>query len=85
MKFEFHPLQPYAHQVIVADPPWTFSTWSSAGLRKSAQAHYDTMDLRAIRSLPLSQLADAHCILLLWATAPMLPEAIETMFVGLRL
>jgi N6-adenosine-specific RNA methylase IME4 len=37
------------------------------------------MDLRAIRSLPMSRLAKPDCVMLLWAIGPMLPEAIETL------
>src|SRR3954468_23528429 len=41
------------------------------------ERHYATMDLDAIKALPVGQLAAKHCVLLLWAIDPLLPEAIE--------
>lgn len=37
------------------------------------------MGIDAIKSLPVSQLAAPDCAMIMWATAPMLPEAIDTM------
>jgi N6-adenosine-specific RNA methylase IME4 len=41
------------------------------------------MDLAAIKALPVSQLAASDCALICWATAPMLPEAIDNVRVGI--
>jgi N6-adenosine-specific RNA methylase IME4 len=65
--------------VILADPPWYFKNFSEKGEEKNPVAHYDCMDLAAIKALPVSQLAAPDCALIMWSTAPMLPEAIETM------
>lgn len=69
-------LVPSSYQLIMADPPWRFSLWSAKGEGKSAQAQYKTMDLAAIRALPVAELAAPDCLLWLWATAPMLPQAL---------
>ena len=31
------------YNIIYADPPWTFKTWSNKGKGKSAEQHYDCM------------------------------------------
>lgn len=63
--------------VIYADPPWSFKTYSENGMDRSADNHYPTMDLDAIKALPVPAAKD--CVLYLWATVPMLPEALEVM------
>lgn len=63
------------YHVIVADPPWSFKLWSQKGNRKSASRHYATMSPEAIAQLPIGDIASEHCLLLLWATGCMLPQA----------
>lgn len=73
-------LTPGAYRVILCDPPWTFKTYSDKGLGKSPQAHYDCMDIEDIKALPVRSLAHPDgAVCVLWATAPMLPEAIATL------
>lgn len=62
---------------IVADPPWRFATWSDAGKGKSPENHYETMTVDDIANLPVWSLALPNCALFLWATMPMLPEALR--------
>jgi N6-adenosine-specific RNA methylase IME4 len=62
--------------VILADPPWHFSTCSPKGWKKSAHAKYPCMELADIAILPVSAWADpAGCLLILWATQAQLPVA----------
>jgi N6-adenosine-specific RNA methylase IME4 len=61
--------------VIYADPPWTFATYSAKGRGRCADAHYDVMSERELRDLPVAEWAAEDCILLLWATDPLLPRA----------
>lgn len=76
----FGALEQGAYRVILADPPWSFSLYSEKGETKSPQAHYACMELPAIKALPVGALAhEDGCALVMWATAPMLPQAIETM------
>lgn len=68
---------PAAYQVIYADPPWTFATFSRKGKGRSAEAHYDCMTLDGIKALPVADWAARDCVLLMWATDPLLERAFE--------
>lgn len=63
------------YKVIYADPPWAYKVWSKKGAGRSAESHYPTMDIEAIKALPVGELADKDCALFLWITFPMLREA----------
>lgn len=64
--------------VILADPPWAFEPYSrETGMDRAADNHYPTMRLEDIKALKVPAADD--CVLFLWATAPMLPEALEVM------
>ena len=65
------------YNVILADPPWSFRAWSNKGMGRSAEQHYPTMRLEDINALPVSNLAAGDCVLFLWATFPMLKEALS--------
>jgi N6-adenosine-specific RNA methylase IME4 len=65
--------------VILADPPWAFKTRSERGMDRSADNHYPTVDLEGIKALDVASIAAPDCALFLWATAPMLPHALEVM------
>jgi len=63
---------------ILADPPWHFETWSSAGRDRCPDArHYRTMPLEEIAALDIASLAAPDCVLFLWAIWPMLPRALD--------
>lgn len=65
------------YDVIYADPAWKFKTYSAKGMSRSADNHHDTMTVDEIAALDVP--AGPHCVLFLWATAPMLLEALHTM------
>ena len=44
-----------------------------------SMAKYPVMSLQEIKSLPIQDIAAKDSVLFLWATAPLLPEAIEVM------
>jgi N6-adenosine-specific RNA methylase IME4 len=46
---------------------------------RSADNHYPTSSLEVIKSRPVADIAADDCALLLWATVPMLPQALEVM------
>lgn len=76
----FGELEPFSYSMICADPPWRFSAYSAKGVtNKAAAHHYDTMSIADIKALPVWGLAAPDCILWLWATAPLLPEALDVM------
>ena len=62
------------YNVIYADPPWSYKVWSKKGAGRSAESHYPTMSIEAIKALPVSRLAARDCALFLWITFPMLRE-----------
>lgn len=66
--------------VIYADPEWKFEAYSEKGLTNSSAAnHYPTSDLEEIKKRNVPSISAADCVLFLWATAPMLPHALEVM------
>lgn len=79
MTWPLAPLTPFSFDLIAADPPWSFNLYSEAGEEKSPQAHYDCMPIEDIMALPVGHLVGANSWLLLWATAPLLPEALAVM------
>ena len=38
------------YKVIYADPPWAYKVWSKKGAGRSAESHYPTMDIAAIKA-----------------------------------
>lgn len=73
------PLPPGPFACILADPPWSYRTRSAKGEGRSARRHYDTMELEAIKAMPIGEVAARDAHLFLWATAPNLPQAFEVM------
>ncbi|MEM6934109.1 MAG: MT-A70 family methyltransferase [Pseudomonadota bacterium] len=65
--------------VIYADPPWYFKNYSAKGTGRAAISHYDVMSLEDLKSYDVRQYAAKDCALFLWATDPMLPQAISVM------
>jgi N6-adenosine-specific RNA methylase IME4 len=65
---------------IYADPPWAYKTWSGDSLpaRASgvADAHYQTMPIKDICVLPVSEVAAPDCALFVWVTWPTLLDAL---------
>lgn len=70
----FAPLRAGAYEIICADPPWPWA----GGKAKAGEAHYRTMRLDKIMALPVAALAARDCVLLMWATGPLLDRAIMT-------
>ena len=61
--------------VIYADPPWSYK---DAGCNGAAAGQYTTMSNADIAALPVHRLAAEDCALFMWATYPLLPEALTT-------
>ena len=68
------------YQIIYADPPWSYQdTQKNIGTAGfGAGVRYNLMDNKKIMKLPVNNLANKNCILFIWATSPLLPEALET-------
>ena len=71
------PPRTHHYRVIYADPPWTFATYSRKGKGRSAEAHYDCLSIADIEALPVAEWAAKDCVLLMWATDPLLEKAFE--------
>jgi N6-adenosine-specific RNA methylase IME4 len=65
--------------VILADPEWKFETWSSEGMIHAADNHYATSTVEAIAQRDVPSIAADDCVLFLWGTVPMLPQALYVM------
>lgn len=66
------------YSVIYADPPWRFEPYSrKSGMDRAADNHYPTMTVDAL--CKLKPPANPDCVLFLWATAPMLLEALDVL------
>lgn len=66
------------YNVIYADPPWAFRVWSEKGKERSADKHYSCMTLDDLKHMPVNSItAGDGCALFMWATFPMLREALE--------
>ena len=64
------------YKIIYADPAWSYSDKALAGNR-GASCKYDVMTLELIKALPVNTIADDDCILFLWATYPLIQEALD--------
>ena len=66
-------------RVIYADPPWNFRNYSEKGNGRNANQHYSCMTIEELKLLPVASIADEDCVLLMWATGPLLPVQLEVM------
>ena len=65
------------YNIIYADPPWTFKTYSNKGKGRSPEQHYACMTIEDIKNLPIQNIADDNCVLFIWVTFPLLKEGLE--------
>ena len=73
----------FQYGLALADPPWKFKLYSDKGQEKSAQIHYECKELEALsrigRDAGLEWCMAPDCVLVMWATWPMIPVAMELM------
>lgn len=60
--------------IVYADPAWRYD---NNGGRSAAEKIYPTMSIEEICALPVADIAAKDSALFLWATFPMLPEALR--------
>lgn len=68
------------YSVIYARPPWKYSRQHPPEFstkEENYQTFHTLMSLDEILAFPIENFAEKDCILFLWATTPMLPEAIK--------
>lgn len=61
------------YQIILADVPWDFTTYSEKG--KDRSPDYPTLSLSVIEHMQVSEITDRDCTLLFWVTNPHLEHA----------
>ena len=76
------------YRTIIADPPWRYGKWGTAsetGRYKGNQFFsqrpigYQTMTVKEIMEIQVSDVADENCDLYLWTTQKYLPDAFGVM------
>lgn len=66
--------------VVLADPEWRFEPYSrETGMDRAADNHYPTSVASVIAERDVASIAAPDCVLFLWATVPMLPQALMVM------
>lgn len=63
-------------RTIYADPCWLFENFSEAGEEKNPLAHYACESVEALAKIPVPMVAARNSALFMWATFPMLREAL---------
>lgn len=66
------------YSIIYADPPWSYNDKMS-GHSFSLDHEYKTQSKNWISNLPVGNITAKDCVLFLWATSPLLPEALQVM------
>ena len=65
---------------IIIDPPWPYRAVEKAENRQGyASNEYALLSVDDLAALPIGEVADDPCVLLLWATWPFLPDALRLM------
>ena len=65
------------YNVIYADPPWSFKTYSDKGKDRSPEKHYSVMTFKDICNMPVNNIANDNSVLLMWVIDPLLDKAFE--------
>lgn len=66
------------YNIIYADPPWSYSYMDSMHGGRGNKQYYKCMRCVDIFEFPVEKISADDCVLFLWATFPMLPEALHT-------
>jgi N6-adenosine-specific RNA methylase IME4 len=68
-------------QIIVADPPWSFSdSLTMSDVKRGAKANYSTMSIEDLKALPVKAISDpSGCLLALWVPSALLSSGLDLM------
>ncbi|MCP5016888.1 MAG: DNA methyltransferase [Ketobacter sp.] len=61
------------YKTILADPPWQYQ---NKGVEGAAEKHYPTMKKHELRGLNVEAISTPETVLIMWATWPLVDEAI---------
>lgn len=64
------------YSIILMDIPWSYRDKANSGNR-GASYKYPTMNIDEICKLPINSISADDCVLFLWATFPLLQEALD--------
>lgn len=64
------------YNIIYADPPWSYRDKCVSG-KRGAEYKYPCANLDDLKKIPVTELADANAVLVMWVTWPMLPDALS--------
>jgi N6-adenosine-specific RNA methylase IME4 len=70
------PLPNGKYRIIYADPPWQYQNTMPEYFKEQAD-HYPLMTIQQISELPIKDIAEKDSVLFMWATSPILPEALD--------
>lgn len=64
---------------ILADPPWSFKTWSgkTGTPHRTANDHYVTTETGSLCDIPVADIAAKDCALFMWVVDSHIPDAID--------
>jgi N6-adenosine-specific RNA methylase IME4 len=68
------------YTVIYSDPPWSYNDKQGGTISESygaAEKHYPSMSLSELKAMGVPDIAEQNAVLFLWATSPLLPDALE--------
>lgn len=72
------PTTPGGWEVVYADPPWRYENPPVGGGR-AIERQYSTMPVEAIRNMPVADVSAPDAVLFLWATNPLLRQALSVL------
>jgi len=67
------------YSIIYADPPWSISSTSQIPSGRPGSRPYRAMRMVDIFSMDVRKISEEDSVLFLWATSPLIPEAIHCM------
>jgi N6-adenosine-specific RNA methylase IME4 len=70
------------YRIIYADPPWAYNDKQSGSISESygaAEKHYPSMSISELKALDIRSMTHDDAALFLWATSPLLPEALDVL------
>jgi N6-adenosine-specific RNA methylase IME4 len=68
------------YNILLSDPAWSYRNKRTGGSMKSGSASkYPVLTVEELCDLPIRNIADRDSVLFLWATVPLLPEALQVM------
>lgn len=69
------------YNVIYADPPWSYRNKRTGGgrMKNGAKDKYEVMANDDIAAMDIKAITQKNCVCFMWATVPLLPEALFTL------